>query len=204
MITKNKVVSVSYELRTEANGEVREKGTAEKPLTFICGQGQVLEYFELNLLEKNKGDKFDFVIANEHAYGPFNEDMVVELPLEVFKDVRSEDLVVGNDLPMVDSMGRHLMGTINAISDDFVEINFNHPLAGKDLHFSGEILELRDVTDAELEALNSHKCGGGCSSCSGCGSHDEEEDHGCGCGSHDGGCCSSDDNESGCCGGGCC
>lgn len=195
MITKNKVVSVSYELRTEANGEVREQGNAEKPLTFICGHGQVLEYFELNLLEKNKGDQFSFVIPSEHAYGPFNDDMVVELPLEVFKDVREEDLVVGNDLPMVDSMGRHLMGTINAISGDFVEINFNHPLAGKDLHFSGEILEVREVTDAELEALNSHKCGGGCGSCSGCGSHEKEDEGGCGCDSN---------GESGCCGGGCC
>ena len=111
--------------------------------------------------------------------------MVVELPMEVFKDVNPEDMQVGNDLPMVDSMGRHLMGNIKAINGDLVEIDFNHPLAGKDLTFNGEIVEVRDVTQAELDALNSHSCGsGGCSGCSGCGS-DEEEKHDCGgCGCH--------------------
>ncbi|MGL5683858.1 MAG: FKBP-type peptidyl-prolyl cis-trans isomerase [Marinifilaceae bacterium] len=185
MITKDKVVSVIYELRTEPNGEVRESANAQRPLTFICGQKQVLEFFESNLLDKNKGDKFEFTIPSENAYGEYNEDMVVELPMEVFKDVRPEDMQVGNDLPMVDSMGRHLMGNIKAINGDLVEIDFNHPLAGKDLIFSGEITEVRDVTQAELDALNSHGCGsGGCGGCSGCGS-DSEEKHDCGgCGCH--------------------
>ena len=62
MITKNKMVSVSYELRTEQNGELLEAAGADRPLDFICGQGQTLEYFEMNLLDKNEGDKFDFSI----------------------------------------------------------------------------------------------------------------------------------------------
>lgn len=52
MITKNKVVSVSYELRTEPDGELLEAADAQNPLEFICGQGQTLEYFEMNLLDK--------------------------------------------------------------------------------------------------------------------------------------------------------
>ena len=52
MITKNKFVSVSYELRTEKDGEVLEMAGTDKPLEFICGQGQTLDYFEMNLLEK--------------------------------------------------------------------------------------------------------------------------------------------------------
>ena len=55
MITKNKMVSVSYELRTEQNGELLEAAGADRPLDFICGQGQTLEYFEMNLLDKNEG-----------------------------------------------------------------------------------------------------------------------------------------------------
>lgn len=62
MITKNKFVSVSYELRTEPNGEILEMADADTPLEFICGQGQTLEYFEMNLLDLNTGNSFDFKI----------------------------------------------------------------------------------------------------------------------------------------------
>ena len=96
MITKNKMVSVSYELRTEQNGELLEAAGADRPLDFICGQGQTLEYFEMNLLDKNEGDKFDFSIPAAHAYGLVNEDMIVDLPQEIFKDVEAEEMVVGH------------------------------------------------------------------------------------------------------------
>ena len=104
MITKNKMVSVSYELRTEQNGELLEAAGADRPLDFICGQGQTLEYFEMNLLDKNEGDKFDFSIPAAHAYGLVNEDMIVDLPQEIFKDVEAEEMVVGHVLPMMDSV----------------------------------------------------------------------------------------------------
>lgn len=183
MITKNKFVSVSYELRTEKNGELLEAAGADRPLEFICGQGQTLEYFEMNLLDKNKGDQFDFKIPAANAYGEVNEDMIVDLPKDIFKEVEAEDLVVGNVLPMMDSMGRRLQGRIEAIGEEEVKVNFNHPLAGNDLFFKGEILGVRDATDEELEALHSHKCGG-CSSCgsdSGCGSGCDSHEDGCGC-----------------------
>lgn len=184
MITKNKFVTVSYELRTEQNGEALETAGNDRPLEFICGQGQTLEYFEMNLLDKNEGDKFDFKIPAANAYGDVNEDMIVDLPKDIFKDVEAEDMVVGNVLPMMDSIGRRLQGEIESIGEEEVRVNFNHPLAGKDLFFKGEILGVRDATDEELEALHSHKCGG----CSGCGS---DSSCGSGCGSHD--------DECGCC-----
>lgn len=186
MITKNKVVSLSYELKTEPDGAILEAADAERPLEFICGQGQTLEYFEMNLLNLKAGDKFDFKIPTANAYGEVNEDMVVDLPKDIFKEVEAEDLTVGNMLPMMDSMGRHLEGRILAIGEEEIKIDFNHMLAGKNLFFKGEVLAVRDATDEELEALNSHKCGG-CSSCGsegdcgdGCGSHEHES--GCGCG----------------------
>ena len=60
MITKNKFVTVTYELRTNKGGDTVEVADAEHPLEFICGQGQTLEYFEMNLLGLNEGDDFDF------------------------------------------------------------------------------------------------------------------------------------------------
>lgn len=171
MITKNKYVTVSYELRTEKDGEVLEAAGADRPLEFICGQGQMLEYFEMNLLDRKEGERFDFRIPTANAYGLVNEDMVVDLPKDIFKEVEAEEFQVGNVLPMMDSLGRRLQGRIVEIGEDEVRMDFNHPLAGKDLYFSGEVLGVRDATDEELEALRSHKCGG----CHGCGS-----DGGCG------------------------
>lgn len=181
MVTKNKVVSVSYELRTEPSGDILEKAGADSPLEFICGQGQTLEYFEMNLLDKKVGDQFDFKIPSANAYGDVNEDMIVDLPKDIFKEVEAEDMVVGNILPMMDSVGRHLQGRIVSIGEEDVKIDFNHQLAGKNLFFKGEVLAVRDATDEELEALKSHKCGG----CSGCGSDDGDcgsHEEGCGCG----------------------
>lgn len=180
MITKNKVVSVSYELRTEPAGEILETAGADQPLEFICGQGQTLEYFEMNLLDKKAGDQFDFKIPAVHAYGELNEDMVVDLPKDIFKEVEPRDMQVGNVLPMMDSIGRRLQGKIISIGEEEVRVDFNHPLAGKDLYFKGEVLGVRDATDEELEALHAHKCGGcsGCGSEGGCGSSDDS----CGCG----------------------
>lgn len=186
MITKNKFVTVSYELRTEKDGEVLETAGADSPLEFIYGQGQTLEFFEMNLLEKKEGDKFDFKIPAANAYGEFSEDMVVDLPKDIFSEVEESEMVIGNVLPMMDSMGRRLRGKIESIGEDEVRVNLNHPMAGKDLYFKGEVLGVRDASEEEIEALHAHKCGGcsGCGSEGGCGS---EEDS-CGCGSHDNGC----------------
>lgn len=183
MITKNKVVTVSYELKTEPDGAVLEIADAARPLEFICGQGQTLEYFEMNLLNLKPGDKFDFNIPSANAYGDVNEDMVVDLPKDIFKEVEAEDLVIGNTLPMMDSMGRHLEGKIIEIMDEEIRIDFNHQLAGKNLYFKGEVLGVRDASDEELEALNSHSCGcGSCGSDSNCGDGCGSEQSGCGCG----------------------
>ncbi len=177
MITKNKFVTVSYELRTAADAEPVEIADEKNPLEFICGQGQTLEYFEMNLLNLNTGNSFDFHIPAANAYGEVNEDMIVELPKDIFAEVEAEELVPGNVLPMQDSLGRHLNGTIVSVNDDAVKMDFNHPMAGKDLYFKGKVLAVRDATDEELEHLHSHKCGGchGCGSDGGCGS-----DHSCG------------------------
>lgn len=186
MITKNKVVTVSYELKTQPEGDILETADAARPLEFICGQGQTLEYFEMNLLNLNAGDKFDFKVPSANAYGDISQDMIIDLPRDIFKEVEAEDLTVGNMLPMMDSMGRHLEGKILEINEEEVKIDFNHPLAGGDLYFKGEILGVRDATDAEIEALNSHSCGcGSCGTSDGCGDGCSSEEGGCGCG---GGC----------------
>ena len=159
MITKNQFVSVTYELR-DVNNELIETANEKTPLEFICGQGQTLEYFEMNLLGLKAGDTFDFRIPATRAYGEIREEMIVELPREVFHEMNEEDLVEGDVLPMRDSLGRHLQGIIKQIGDDHVTIDFNHRLSGIDLYFTGKVLSTRLATDAELGQLHASKCGG--------------------------------------------
>lgn len=191
MIQPDNVITLSYTLRTEQDGPVVEATPEEQPLVFISGHQQTLPLFEANILLKKAGDDYSFKIVAESAYGERNEEMVVELEKEIFSSLEDSDLVVGNEIPMADSMGRHLMGKIVEVNDNAVVMDFNHPLAGKDLYFSGKIIDVRPATEEELAALHKHSCGGNCGNCGGGCGHDHGDcghDHGS-CGhDHDGGC----------------
>lgn len=185
MITKNKKVSVAYELRTQADGELVETAGGEAPFVYICGYEQSLPQFEQNLLGLKKGDSFEFNISVENAYGERNEEMLIELPLDLFEEVEEGMLTVGEVLPMQDSLGRSLQGTVVEIGEENLKMDFNHPLAGENLYFKGIVEDVVDALDEEITALTSSSCGGSCGSCnSGCGSHEHEEDS-CACGDGD-------------------
>jgi len=171
-IGKDTVVSLSYTLMVE--GDVIETVKADNPLRFIYGTGYLLPKFEENVTEKVVGDSFDFVLSAKEGYGELNPEAVVELPKDLFLvDGEVEDglLTLGNVLPMQDSDGNKLQGTIEEIKDDVVIMNFNHPLAGSELHFKGEVVEVREATPQEImEGLYGEKAAASCSSgsCSGC------------------------------------
>lgn len=164
-IDKNRMVSVFYELR-EANteGRVLEVLQENKPLSFVFGTGRLLPAFEANLLYLSSGDNFSFNLSAEQAYGERREEMVIDVPISVFENEGKVDeniCRVGNEVPLVDGSGNPLYGVINEIREDFVKMDFNHPMAGIELFFSGKILEVREATTTELSGNNS------CSSCSG-------------------------------------
>ncbi len=173
-ISQNKVVSLSYTLVVD--GDVIETVTAEKPMKFIFGTGYLLPKFEEYIAGKKAGDNFEFVLSAEEGYGEINSDAIVELPKNIFEiDGKIEEglLTEGNTLPMMDSSGNRLNGTIDEVKEDTVIMNFNHPLAGEELHFSGSVVEIREATEDELrDGLFGEKkarqgCSGDC--CSSCG-----------------------------------
>jgi len=174
-ISTNKVVALSYTLVVD--GDVIETVTAENPMQFIFGTGYLLPKFEENVSGKVVGDSFDFKLSAKEGYGEENPDAIVELPVDIFKiDGQIEEglLTVGNVLPMQDSDGNRLQGTIDEIKDDVVVMNFNHPLAGSELHFTGSVVSVREASESELknglfnEKAESSCSSGSCSSC-GCG-----------------------------------
>ena len=183
---KNKVVAVSYELQVE--GKIADKAGAEKPLEYIHGTGMLLPKFEENVFGKEPGDTFEFVLEPEEGYGAYNPEYVVELPMQSFAGpdgrIMNEFLKVGTVIPMLDNQGQVLQGTVAEVGTETVKMDFNHPMAGKTLHFTGKVEAVRDATDKELleglhgeylpkEGCHCHggchgvdcegECGGGCS-----------------------------------------
>jgi FKBP-type peptidyl-prolyl cis-trans isomerase SlyD len=180
-ISANKFVSASYDLFVGgADGtavELMEQATPERPLSFIFGTGMMLEAFEDKLAGLGIDDTFDFTLSSEDAYGEYDESHVVDIPRAVFEvegKIDESIIFVDNTVPMMDNMGNRMNGTILEVGDENVKMDFNHPLAGEDLHFVGKVLEVREATEEEVKAFMGD---GGCSC--GCG-EDDCDDNGCG------------------------
>jgi FKBP-type peptidyl-prolyl cis-trans isomerase SlyD len=180
IIDDKKFVAVSYDLYVDGEDgkpELMEKAPKEQPLKFLYGVGMMLDKFEEHLKGLKPGDKFDFVIEPQDAYGEFIEENIIDLQKSIFEvdgKIDEEVLFEGNVVPMMDSSGNRLNGSVVEITTDTVKMDFNHPLAGETLHFVGEVLEAREATEEEIAVATQPSCGSGCSS-SDC------DDCGCGC-----------------------
>ena len=188
MIKEDKFVALTYDLFVpddeEKGEELMESAGKEQPLKFVFGKGMMLTSFEEKLKGLKVGDKFDFVLPAAEAYGEYVDDHVMDLPKNIFEvngKFDSELVSEGNVVPMMDADGNKHNAMVMEVKAESVSLDFNHPLAGEDLHFMGEVVEVREATDADLGS-----CGGGCGDC-GCGCDSSEESagassDGCGCG----------------------
>jgi FKBP-type peptidyl-prolyl cis-trans isomerase SlyD len=165
-ISEDKAVSVNYYLtanKGDAPEELIEETTNEHPFVFLFGFGNVLPDFETALSGKQKGDKFDFRISAKNGYGLYEKEYMVKIDKAAFEvDGKFDDarVKVGEDLEMSDAEGNPLVGRVVSINDEGVEMDFNHPLAGYDLHFIGEVLDVRAATQEELDHGHIHGPGG--------------------------------------------
>lgn len=153
-ISKNKVVSISYVLREDtADGEIIEIADAQKPFTFLYGVGSLLPLFEENLNGLSAGDTFSFRIPSDEGYGEYDEEAVVEIAKEAFVlEGKSADewVQIGTTIPMQNEEGEVMQGIVIELTNQGVVLDFNHPMAGIDLYFSGEVLQVRDASASEL------------------------------------------------------
>lgn len=180
-IEKNAFVTLTYELRTEnSDGPLVEKLDSTTPLKFVYGSGRMLDSFEQKIEGLEQGDSFNFTIPCKDAYGEIDKNAIIDLSKNIFiinGELRSDLLEVGKHVPMMGADGRHLIGIVLEVTESTVKMDFNHPLAGEDLFFSGKIEEVREATAEELIGPS---CGGGCGCSGNCGSGN--------CGSGCGGC----------------
>lgn len=188
-IAQNTVVEFSYEL--EVDGKIVDHTTAEKPLDYIHGTNSLLPKLEAHIEGMEPGDKFEITLSPADGYGESDPNRIIDLPKSAFEvegQVRKDLLVPGNVIPMLNGMGGVVPGVVLEVSADSVKMDLNHQMAGKTLHFTGEIISVREATEKELtEGLHgefAHSCG-----CGGCHGHDGDCG-GCegGCGDHDGDC----------------
>lgn len=191
-IEQNKVVEFCYEL--EVDGQVVDKTTKERPLDYIHGTGSLLPKLEAHIEGMEPGSRFDVTLSPADGYGEVDPSRIIDLPKAAFEvngEVREDLLVPGNTIPMMNSMGGVIPGVVLEVSEDSVKMDLNHQMAGKTLHFTGEVLTVREATEKELtEGLHGEyvqTCG-----CGGCHGHDGGE-----CGGCEGGHCS-DEGDCGC------
>lgn len=191
-IEKNNVVAITYELEVE--GKIADKATEERPLEYIHGNHMLLQKFEDELEGKTEGDDFAFTLTPEEGYGTYDPQRKIDLPKDVFMvdgEFREDIIVVGNVIPMMDAYGQIVQGTVAEIKESAVTMDFNHPMAGKTLNFSGKVISIREATEKEIkEGLHGEYlpkedcegCGGHCHGDGGC-QHEEGEE--CHCHCHD-------------------
>lgn len=183
-MAENKYITVAYKLYAPMEGdphELIEEATKEVPFQFISALGMTLDAFENQIASLEVGASFDITIPSEEAYGPFVPEAVQKVPASIFMidgKINSKYIYEGAVVPLQNADGERFNGTITEITKDEVTVDLNHPLAGKDLNFVGEVIECREATNQEIQdALNMMTGAGGCGGCGGCGG-----------GSCDGGC----------------
>ena len=200
---ENKFIKASYQLYdvTDGGRELLEQTSDEAPFTFISGMGILLESFENQVVGLAVGDKFDFELSPEQAYGTHEDSRVVELDKEIFNvDGHFDDKNIYLDaiVPLQNEDGNRFNGQVIEITADKVKVDLNHPLAGRTLNFQGEIIESREASNDEMAAFVGQLSGQGSCGCGGnCGDGD------CGCGGEGGGSCGCDGGDSCGCGGAC-
>ncbi len=150
-INKNSFVEINYTGKLKKNGMIFDTSEGKEPLSFIFGKNMIIPGLEEELVGMKKGDKKTIEVSKEKAYGNYNENAIQEIPKTEFpKDI---ELKKGTNLVAQTPYGP-IPIVIKEVKDESVLVDFNHPLAGKDLIFEVEVVNVRDATEDDLKKFN--------------------------------------------------
>ncbi|MDG1752397.1 MAG: peptidylprolyl isomerase [Thalassotalea sp.] len=155
-ISDKKVVVLHYAV-SDSEDTLIDSSYDHSPLSIIQGTGYLIPGLENALVDHVAGDKFEVAVNADEAYGQRFDDYVQTVPKAMFADI--EDLDVGTQLRATTDEGEQTVIVID-VQDDEITVDGNHPLAGIDLKFDVEILEVRDATEEELTHGHVHGEGG--------------------------------------------
>jgi FKBP-type peptidyl-prolyl cis-trans isomerase SlyD len=147
-VTENVVVSLEYVLSVD--GEVVDSTSAVEPIRFIQGHSQVIPALERELEGMALGESKEIYISAKEGYGDYNPAMVTDITRDQFPE--GFVFVLGGQLRIQDTSGNNFSATIRGIGPDRVQLDLNHPLAGKDLLFQTRVVDLRCATDDEIDS----------------------------------------------------
>ena len=169
-IIDNQIVSIEYEVKETTSNEVVDSNIGADPLTFMMGRNQIIIGLENHVKTMSLGDKSDVLVKASEAYGEYDDSAVQEVPAEQFAGIELEK---GMALYGQGENGETVQVTVKDFNETNCTVDFNHPLAGKDLMFSVSVSALRDATSEEMTsgmpAENAPAEGGSCGT--GCGCH---------------------------------
>jgi FKBP-type peptidyl-prolyl cis-trans isomerase 2 len=148
-VASNKMVSMSYK-GTLSDGSVFGESQAGKPLEFLVGAGTIIPVLEKGMIGMKVGEKKTITVKSADAYGPYDQAAVQEVPRDKFP--KDATLAVGQQFQITLPSGEVRPVKITAVSAKTATVDFNHPLAGKDLIFEVTIVKIRDATKEELAA----------------------------------------------------
>ena len=158
-IKKDIVVTLGYTLLVD--GSQVDSG----PIQFIQGHQNIIPGLEKALEGMTLGAEDEILVKAEDAYGKYDPELEVDLPLSNFPP--DFEIKLGRPMRLQDEKGKIFTGTAIAITDTTVKLNLNHPLAGKDLLFKTNIKGLRQATEEEVRQGRIASSCSGCSSCHG-------------------------------------
>jgi len=155
-IQKDSVVTFNYTLKDDA-GEVIDSSAPGEPLAYLHGHGNLVPGLERELEGKNGGDKLTVKVNPADGYGERSAELVQKVPRRSLKGINK--ITVGMRLHAQTQQGPRAV-TVTAVTGDMVTIDGNHPLAGQNLNFDIELVEVRDATEEELAHGHVHGPGG--------------------------------------------
>jgi FKBP-type peptidyl-prolyl cis-trans isomerase SlyD len=156
-IEKDKVVSITYQLR-DAAGEQLEDTEDGIPLAYLHGHNNLLPALEKALEGKTTADKLELTLSSEEAYGEVRENAVQRVPIKHLLG-NTKRLKAGMVVRVNTEQGQ-MTGTAVKVGKFMVDVDLNHPFAGKTLIFSVEVVKVRDATESEIAHGHAHGDGG--------------------------------------------
>ena len=140
-VTKGSTVDILLEGILE-DGTLCFKSEKEHPLTIIVGEGKLPAPLEYELIDMAVGESKTIALSPEKGFGQHNEDLVIKAPKKTFNEEFNPE--IGARIAVDFSDDRHLVGTILEITDETLTIDFNHPLAGKTVHFTFTVISIKN------------------------------------------------------------
>jgi FKBP-type peptidyl-prolyl cis-trans isomerase SlyD len=156
-VLTNKVISFNYTLKDD-EGTILDSSANKEPLTFLSGSQQIIPKLEEALSGMIIGSKKNIKIAAADAYGEYSEDAIQKIKMDQFS--KEANIEVGMTYIANSPDGKQMPFLVSEINEQDVTVDFNHPLAGKDLEFDVELLDVRDATPEEIQHGHVHGPGG--------------------------------------------